>query len=143
MLEACTRQSLPAKEYCELLGVALCVFSSNNAFIIENIIRTDDTNDWFTLIDEESGKLRKFISRTISVRCGDTRIEDLFMRIVGMRNRIIHGFRITSENGEQILATKTKAKDGNQQFYITKEYLLDFIKKNEELSDLLHQYRGY
>ena len=30
-----TRQSLPSKKYCELLGVALCVFNSNNAFIIE------------------------------------------------------------------------------------------------------------
>ena len=28
-------------------------------------------------------------------------------------------------------------------FEITKEYLLDFIKKNEELSDMLYKYRGY
>ena len=34
-------------------------------------------------------------------------------------------------------------KDGNIQFEITKEYLLDFIKKNEELSDMLYKYRGY
>lgn len=26
------RQSLPAKEYLELLGAALCAFSSNNGF---------------------------------------------------------------------------------------------------------------
>lgn len=60
-----------------------------------------------------------------------------------MRNRIIHGFSITSENGEQILATKTRMKDGNNQYHITEEYLSDFIKKNEELSDMLHEYRGY
>ena len=52
-------------------------------------------------------------------------------------------FRITSKQGEQILATKTRKKDGNIQFEITKEYLLDFIKKNEELSDMLYKYRGY
>ena len=70
-------------------------------------------------------------------------IEILFSEIVEMRNRIIHGFRITSKQGEQILATKTRKKDGNIQFEITKEYLLDFIKKNEELSDMLYKYRGY
>ena len=37
MYEPYTRQSLPSKEYRELLGSALCVFSSNNGFIIENI----------------------------------------------------------------------------------------------------------
>lgn len=67
----------------------------------------------------------------------------MFLEVVNMRNRIIHGFRITSESGEQVLATKTRKKDGNVQFEITKEYLMVFIKKNEELSDLLHQYRGY
>lgn len=70
-------------------------------------------------------------------------IEDLFLEVVNMRNRIIHGFRITSNSGEQILATKTRKKDGNIQFEITNEYLIDFIKKNEKLSNLLHQYRGY
>ena len=38
-------------------------------------------------------------------------------------------YRITSKQGEQILATKTQKKDGNIQFEITKEYLLDFIKR--------------
>ena len=41
MYEDYTRQSLPSKEYRELLGSALCVFNSNNAFIIENILRED------------------------------------------------------------------------------------------------------
>ena len=41
------------------------------------------------------------------------------------------------------LRQKTRKKDGNIQFEITKEYLLDFIKKNEELSDMLYKYRGY
>ena len=128
MYEPYTRQSLPSKEYRELLGSALCVFSSNNGFIIENIIHTSNVYDWYNLIDLESGKLKKSIADTISRNTG---------------NRIIHGFRITSKQGEQILATKTRKKDGNIQFEITKEYLLDFIKKNEELSDMLYKYRGY
>ena len=95
------------------------------------------------LIDLESGKLKKSIADTISRNTGNKDIEILFSEIVEMRNRIIHGFRITSKQGEQILATKTRKKDGNIQFEITKEYLLDFIKKNEELSDMLYKYRGY
>ena len=35
MYENYTRQSLPSKEYRELLGSAICVFNSNNSFIIE------------------------------------------------------------------------------------------------------------
>ena len=141
--ESYTRQSLPAKEYRELLGTALCVFNSNNGFIIENIIRTNTSSDWYELIDKESGCLRTIISETISKECETTEIEDLFLMIVNMRNRIIHSFRITSNSGEQVLATKSRKKEGNIQFEITEEYLMDFIKKNEMLSDLLHQYRGY
>lgn len=143
MYESYTRQSLPTKEYRELLGTALCVFSSNNGFIIENIIKTNDSFDWYSLVDKESGLLIDNISETISTTCGNKEIENLFSEIVDMRNRIIHGFRITSESGEQILATKSLKKKGNVQFEITTAYLIDFIKKNEKLSDLLHQYRGY
>ena len=141
--ESYTRQSLPAKEYRELLGTALCVFNSNNGFIIENILRTNTSVDWYELIDKESGLLRTIISETISKECETTEIEDLFLKIVSMRNRIIHSFRITSNSGEQVLATKSRKKEGNIQFEITEEYLMDFIKKNEMLSELLHQYRGY
>lgn len=30
-----THQSLPSEEYIRLLGIAMCVFSSNNGFIID------------------------------------------------------------------------------------------------------------
>lgn len=40
MYENYTRQALPSKTYRELLGTALCVFNSNNAFIIENVLNT-------------------------------------------------------------------------------------------------------
>ncbi len=142
MYENYTRQSLPTKEYRELVGTALCVFNSNNGFIIENIIKTDNSYDWYDLIDKESGRLKNDISKTISQNSNDN-ICELFSEIVEMRNRIIHSFRITSEDGEQILATKTLKRDGNIQFHIIKEYLKEFIKKNEELNYLLYRYRGY
>ena len=131
---------MPSKEYRELLGSAICVFNSNNAFVIENILHTNnDDFDWFSLIDKESGKLRNSIKATITAVAGDE-IEVLFAEIVEMRNRIIHSFQITYD-GEQILATKTKVADGNVQFKITEEYLRDFIKKNQRLSNLLYKYR--
>ncbi len=143
MHESYTKQSLPSKEYRELLGTALSVFSSNNSFIIENIIRTYNTFDWYELIDRVSGSLKDPIEKTISKRIGNNKIKDLFLEIVEMRNRIIHGFRITSKEGEQVIATKEPKEKGNRQFIITEDYLMDFIRKNDELSDLLHKYRGY
>lgn len=141
MYESYTSQSLPTKKYRELLGSALCVFCSNNAFIIENIIKTDSHLEWYMLIDKMSGNLKKIISETISANCENTEIEDLFLDIVDMRNRIIHGFQITSCNGEQVLATKTRGKADSIQFKITEDFLLDFIQKNQKLSNLLYAYR--
>lgn len=143
MCEAYTRQSLPTKVYRELLGCALCVFSSNNGFIIENILKTNSKFNWYQLTDKESGNIADIFKSTIFSKCRNTKIVDLFYEIVEMRNRIIHGFRITSSNGDQVLATKTKIKDGNKQFEITEDYLKNFIRKNGELSILLHAYRGY
>ena len=143
MYENYTKQSLPTKEYRELLGSALCVFSSNNEFIIENIINTNSQYNWYDLIDKESGRLKNSIADTISRKTGNKEIEKLFSEIVDMRNRIIHGFMITSKQGEQILATKTRKKDGDFQFEISVEYIMDFIRKNDELSDMLHEYREY
>jgi hypothetical protein len=139
--ETYSRQALPTKEYRALLGSAICVFNCNNAFIIENILRSDEDEkySWYKLIDLESGKLHSFIKETIA----DAEISDLFTEIVYMRNRIIHGFQITDKkDNEQRLATKTKAPE-NKQFIITEEYLMEFIKLNEKLCDLLHDYRGF
>lgn len=88
------------------------------------------------MIDKESGRLKNDILETIK----DKDIEGCFNDLVEMRNRIIHSFQIT-EGEEQILATKTKIKDGNKQFHITEEYLLKFIKLNEKLSLLLDNFR--
>lgn len=135
-----TRQSLPSEQYRLLLGTALCVFSSNNGFIIENILRTDGSLTWHDLIDMESGQLKPLIENTISQRTNN-RIAKLFDEIVYMRNRIIHGFRITNGENEQVMATKVKG--AGEQFEITEKYMREFIRKNDELSNMLHDYRGY
>lgn len=141
MSKQCTKQSLPPPGYRELLGSAICVFNSNNAFVIENILRTDGRNyDWYSLIDKESGKLKPVIAATICAG-SNKEIAELFSELVEMRNRIIHSFQITAENGEQMLATKTRKEDGNRQFRITEDYLMEFIQKNDVLSDKLHEYR--
>lgn len=141
MYENYTRQSLPAKEYRELLGSAICVFNSNNSFIIENVLREDGGRNynWYDLIDKTSGQLKAAINDTITTKAG-SEIAQIFSGLVDKRNRIIHSFQITNDDKEQILATKDKQ---HNQFVITKEYLLDFIKANEVLSDKLHTFRGY
>ncbi|CQH43941.1 TPA: selenium binding protein [Yersinia enterocolitica] len=147
MYESYSCQSLPSKKYRELVGTAVCVFNSNNGFIIENILREDDDKsyNWYALIDKTSGQLKDPIKETISKKTDNT-IATLFEELVNIRNRIMHSFRITapegitSDNDDQMLATKYK--DGTQ-VIITEEYLLDFIKKNEELSLKLHDLRGY
>ena len=143
MYESYTRQSLPSKQYRELLGSAICVFNSNNAFIIENILKCDDLGkyDWYNLMDMNSGELKGSVREVITSKCGN-KIEALFAKIIEMRNRIIHSYRITNAAGEQVLATKERVKNGNRQFEITEEYLLDFIGLNQELSDLLYDLRG-
>lgn len=118
----------------------MSVFSSNNSFIIENILRTDPSYSWHDLIDLESGKLKPIIKEIISTRT-NIEISEKFSEIVDMRNRIIHGFRITSKSGKQILGTKVK--NSGEQFDITDEYLINFIKNNDELSSMLTKYRGY
>lgn len=141
MYESYTRQSLPTKEYRELLGTALCVFSSNNSVFIENILRLDANNtlSWYELIDKESGKLPEIANHILVGEHGQAIIE-LFQKIVKMRNRIIHSFRITNKEGKQSLATKTK---DNTQFEITESYLMEFISENDNLSCMLYELRGW
>ena len=107
MYEKYTRQALPERHYRELLGTAIYVFNCNNAFIIE-IIKKNDVNNkynWYRMTDLESGKLIKTVHEMISLKYG-TEVENLYSKIIEKRNRIIHSFGITAENGEQILATK-------------------------------------
>lgn len=139
MYENYSRQSLPPKRYRELLGSAICVFNSNNQFVIENILRKDSANyNWYDLTDKTSGQLTNAIGETITKK-SDGNISSLFSNLVSKRNRIIHSFQITYEN-EQILSTKDKQ---HKQYIITEVYLLEFIRENEELSGMLHKFRGH
>ena len=139
MYEDYSRQALPSRKYRELLGSAICVFNSNNQFVIENILRLDNSNyNWYDLIDKTSGRLSKPIAETITKNSYEE-ISSLFSELVSKRNRIIHSFQITYKN-EQILRTKDK---NHQQYNITEDYLLDFIRENENLSNMLHKFRGH
>lgn len=60
-------------------------------------------------MDKNSGELRRYVYDHIK----DEEIFTLFSEIVKKRNRIVHSFRITSQKGEQILATKEKEITAN------------------------------
>lgn len=67
MYEEYSHQSLPSKNYRELLGTAISVFNSNNQFVIENVLRVDNSNyNWYELIDGTSGDLLEPIKETIT-----------------------------------------------------------------------------
>lgn len=135
-----TRQALPREDYLTLLGASLCVFNSNNAFVVENILNSEKCDrTWHELMDEYSGRLKAHVRETISLHSGNTAILELFDEIVLMRNRIIHSFQVTVDGGDQMLCTLTKGT--HEQFLIDEEYLKTFISKSQELSDLLYQYR--
>ena len=141
MYEKYTRQALPPKEYRELLGTALCVFNSNNAFIIENVLSHDIQGSylWYDLIDRTSGRLLQPIKKTITSASNEN-IASMFECLTEKRNIIIHSFQVTNAEGEQGLATKDK---NHRQYEITADFLMQFIKENEELSSMLHCFRGY
>lgn len=149
MYEEYSKQALPSKKYRELLGSVICVFNSNNSFIIENILAYDESNkySWHQLIDNTSGQLQEPVKNTIT-KNSNTIIASKFNEIIGMRNRIFHSFQVTApaesdvsdDTDNQILATKYR---NGKQVYITYEFLYDFIKKNDVLSSELHKFRGY
>lgn len=141
MYEDYTRQALPDRNYRQLLGAALCVFNSNNSFVIENILNSDEKRlyNWLDLIDQTSGNLSQPIKNTITKKSG-TQITNLFSDIITKRNRIVHSFQITDSDDKQILSTKDNK---GKQYHITENFLLEFIEENEKLSDLLYEFRGY
>lgn len=142
-----SRQAIPDKKYRELLGTAICVFNSNNAFIIENLLSINNYHDWWNLIDKESGTIEK-IMKSKKYRDAFQGNEHLFQRwhnLVLSRNRIIHSFQVTSkENSDDINGQVlfTKVKGNGEQFPITKEYLMKFIKDNSDFAIKLDEFRN-
>lgn len=134
-----TSQSLPRKKYLELVGASICVFNSNNSFVIENFLKigSSDEHTWYKLIDMTSGRLAETVREKILSYTNED-VMQLFTELVEERNRIVHSFRITNKDNEQSLATKDK--NGNQ-FEITPKFLLEFIRKNEVLSTQLYELR--
>lgn len=93
MYEEYSSQALPSKRYRELLGSAICVFNSNNQFVIENILKINDSiYNWHELVDKTSGELLHPVKETITAN-SDTIIAKLFSSIIIKRNRIIHSFK--------------------------------------------------
>ena len=142
MYENYTRQSLPERDYRELLGTALCVFNANNQFIIENILKiSGDQHNWWELMDKTSGSI---LHKVMIEQYGDIvpeNIIELFNILVEKRDRIVHSFQTTysMDTEEQILATKDPKTD--EQFIITRGYMMDFIKENDKLNDMLYKLR--
>ena len=131
---ALTRQSLPSERCRLLLGTAISVFNSNNNFVIENLLKSDELSLWYKLIDMPSGGVKSYAKGRLP-----DEIIDLFGEVIDIRNRIIHSFQATNDD-EQTMWTKEKS---GRQFEITEEYLLNFIRKNEKLCTMLHTFRGY
>lgn len=129
-----TRQSLPSERYRLLLGTAIGVFNSNNGFVIENLLRIDDLASWYKLMDMSSGAVKSYARGKLP-----DEIIDLFGEVIDMRNRIIHSFQATNDNEEQTMWTKEKS---GKQFEITEDYLVNFIRKNEQLAIMLDEFRN-
>ncbi|PAT01052.1 hypothetical protein CI105_08535 [Candidatus Izimaplasma bacterium ZiA1] len=143
ILSRLTRISLPKEEYLLLLGISISIFSSNYSFLIENILRNDTQQlyNWHDLVDvNRMKKIYSAVQKTIPQEHVEEIIE-LLREIINLRNRIVHSFRITSSTNEQILATKNP--DTQQQYEINEEFLKAFIDFNNQLSDRLHDLRGF
>ena len=137
MYESYTRQSLPDRVYRELLGTAVCVFNSNTGLIIEIILLLDSGCSWSRLIDKSAEQLQRDINKNIgSINIA---ICQQYRELTKKRNRILHSYRITSKDNKQLLCTKNR--DSGEQFYITSQYLLDFIKENDDFSLKLDAFR--
>ena len=135
-----TRIPLPDENYTELLGSALYAYNYNYKFVIDNIVDSKDSDkDWYELNSRNSKKnsvsreLLKIVDNDIN-----NPIYNSFISLRIIRDRIIHSLPCTSKDGVQILNTINSKKE---QYYISKDLLIDFIKKNEELTDLLYKFR--
>ncbi len=138
MYESYTKQSLPTKKYRELLGSAICVFNSNTGFLIELLLNINPKLSWYSLIDENEQRFQQEVDKCF--KNIDLSVADSYRELAKKRNRILHSFRITNEKNIQVLATKARSPENNQ-FEITEQYLLDFIRQNEKFSNLLYSHR--
>lgn len=134
-----TRIPAPDEAYTELLGSASYVYNYNYKFIIDNIIysKSPDKN-WYELNSRNSKKnsISKELLKIVGIDINNP-IYNNFYNLRLMRDRITHSLPCTSKDGVQILNTLNSNKE---QYYISNDLLIDFIKKNEELTDLLYEF---
>jgi len=137
-----TRQSTTDNESLHLLGLSQWVFNSNCGFIIEMIDKEHHNNSsesWFDLVRLTGGNLKDY-KKLVSSILGEN-VYVLFDELVNLRNAIMHSLP-TGEKVDGYYISHYRNKDGSIT-KITKSFLLDFIKKNEELSLKIHTVRGY
>lgn len=138
-----TRQSTSDEEFLYLLGTCQWVFNSNFGFIIEMIDKEHHNNSderWTTLIELTAGRLLNYKDKIITILGKE--IYDLFDELVDKRNSIIHSMP-TGEKVDNYVIPIYRNDSKHKYIKIDKSFLIDFIKKNERLSTLIHEFRGY
>ena len=121
MISKITRLSLPNKEYLELFGGAICAYNQLVALIIEIVWHEKcDARLWSQMLDDSrvfEKEMKNFF---------DEQICKAFHIVSTKRNRIVHSVQIT-HNGEQVMYTKSKDKDGGERDIIDTDYLVSFL----------------
>lgn len=138
-----TRQSTSDDEFLYLLGLSQWVFNSNCHFIIELIDKEHHNNSdehWFKLIDLTAGQLLDY--KNIIINVLGINIYNLFSEVVDNRNTIIHSIP-TGEKIDDYVIPIYRNISKKKYIKIDKTYLINFIKKNQKLSDKLYKFRGY
>ena len=138
-----TRQSTSDDEFLYLLGVSQWVFNSNCGFIIEMIDKEHHNNSnelWKELIELTAGRLLNYKNKIIAILGRD--IYNLFGELVDDRNSIIHSIPTGEKVNDYVISIYRNDKK-NKYIKVDKKFLINFIKKNEELSNAIHKFRGY
>lgn len=138
-----TRQSTSDDEFLYLLGVSQWVFNSNCSFIIEMIDKEHHNNSnelWNKLIELTAGRLLNYKNKIIAILGRD--IYNLFAELVDDRNSIIHSIP-TGEKVDDYVISIYRNDTKNKYVKVDKNFLKNFIQKNEELSNAIHKFRGY
>lgn len=95
---------------------------------------------WIDLIELTAGWLLNYKDKIITI-LGEE-IYNLFSELVDKRNSIIHSIP-TGEKVDNYVIPVYRNDSKHKYVRINKKYLIDFIKKNEKLSSLIHSFRGY
>ena len=138
-----TRQSTSDDEFLYLLGVSQWVFNANCSFIIEMIDKEHHNNSnelWNKLIELTAGRLLNYKNKIIAILGRD--IYNLFAELVDDRNSIIHSIP-TGEKVDDYVISIYRNDTKNKYVKVDKNFLKNFIQKNEELSNAIHKFRGY